>query len=106
VGEEILTYVREHQEEFPGVVAGKSPVREYPYSTLAAHVIGYLGEINPEILKEKKSKGYTAGDEIGLSGVEATYDEQLRGKVGEYRLEVDAQGNSIREISRVEARAG
>jgi penicillin-binding protein 2 len=106
VGDEVVTYVREHQADFQGVIAGTSPVREYPYSTLAAHVIGYLGEINPETLKAKKNKGYEAGDEIGLSGVEATYDEELRGKVGNYRLEVDAQGNSIRTISRTEARAG
>ncbi len=106
VGEETVTYVREHQREFPGVIASTRPVREYPYSSLAAHVVGYLGEINPEMLKEKKDKGYIAGDEIGLSGVESVYDEELRGKVGKYRLEVDAQGNSIREISRQEARAG
>ena len=106
VGEEIVTYVREHQREFPGVIAGTRPVREYLNGGLAAHVIGYLGEINPETLKAKKDKGYQAGDEIGLSGVEATYDEALRGEVGNYRLEVDAQGNSIREISRKEARAG
>ncbi len=106
VGEETVTYVREHQREFPGVIAGSRPVREYPYGSLAAHVIGYLGEISPEMLKEKKGQGYIAGDEIGLSGVECTYDEELRGEVGKYRLEVDAQGNSIREISRQEARAG
>ncbi len=106
VGEEIVTYVDEHQREFPGVIAGAQPIREYPYSTEAAHVIGYLGEINPQMLKEKKKKGYQAGDEIGLSGVESTYDEVLRGSVGKYRLEVDANGNSIREISRVEAHAG
>jgi penicillin-binding protein 2 len=106
LGDEVVTYIREHQAEFQGVIAGTSPVREYPYSSLAAHVIGYLGEINPEMLKAKKNKGYEAGDEIGLSGVESTYDEQLRGKVGNYRLEVDAQGNSIRTISRTEARAG
>jgi penicillin-binding protein 2 len=106
VGEDVVTYVREHQREFPGVIAGTRPVREYPHSDLAAHVIGYLGEINPETLKAKKGEGYQAGDEIGLAGVEATYDEALRGKVGNYRLEVDAQGNSIRTISRKEARAG
>ncbi|MBK5092862.1 MAG: hypothetical protein JJE48_05020, partial [Actinobacteria bacterium] len=86
VGEDIVTYVREHQREFPGVIAGTKAMREYPNKELAAHVIGYLGEISPEVLKEKKGKGYQAGDEIGLSGVEATYDEELRGKVGRYRL--------------------
>jgi penicillin-binding protein 2 len=106
VGEEIVTYVDEHQREFPGVIAATQSVREYPFGSLAAHVIGYLGEIGPEQLKEKKKKGYQAGDEIGLSGVEATYDEELRGAVGKKKLEVDANGNSIREISNVEAHAG
>jgi penicillin-binding protein 2 len=106
VGEEVVTYVDEHQREFPGVIADTMPVREYPYGSLAAHVIGYLGEISPEMLKEKQKKGYQAGDEIGLSGVESTYDEDLRGKVGKRKLEVDANGNSIREISNVEPRSG
>ena len=106
VGEEIVTYVDEHQREFPGVIADTNPVREYPYSSLAAHDIGYLGEISPDKLKEKKKEGYQAGDEIGLSGVECSYDAELRGKVGLKKLEVDANGNSIREISNVEPRSG
>ena len=106
VSEETVTYVREHQHEFPGVIAGTMPVREYPHNQLAAHLIGYLGEISPETLAKKKDKGYQAGDEIGLSGIESTYDEQLRGKVGKYRLEVDASGNAIRVISRQEPRSG
>jgi len=106
VGEEIVTYVDEHQREFPGVIADTQPVREYPFGSLAAHVIGYLGEISPEALKTKKKEVYQAGDEIGLSGVEATYDETLRGVVGKTKLEVDANGNSIREISNVEPRSG
>lgn len=106
VGEDMITYVREHEREFPGVIAGTRPVREYKYGTMAAHIIGYLGEISPEVLKDKKGKGYEAGDEIGLSGVEAVYDEELRGEVGKYRLEVDASGTAIREISRQEPRSG
>jgi penicillin-binding protein 2 len=50
VGEDVVTYVREHQREFPGVIASIRPIREYPYNELAAHVIGYLGEISQEIL--------------------------------------------------------
>ncbi|MBU4301262.1 MAG: penicillin-binding protein 2 [Actinobacteria bacterium] len=106
VGEDVVTYVREHQREFPGVIAGIRPIREYLFNDLAAHVIGYLGEISPEMLQEKKDKEYMAGDEIGLSGLESIYDEELRGEVGKYRLEVDASGNSIREISRKEPRSG
>lgn len=106
VGEDVVTYVREHQREFHGVIAGTRPVREYPHKALAAHLIGYLGEISQEMLEEKKGEGYLAGDEIGLSGVECTYDEDLRGEVGKYRLEVDASGNAIRVMSRKEPRSG
>jgi len=106
VSEEVITYIREHQREFSGVIAGTRPVREYPHNELACHILGYLGEISPEQLKEKKGKGYRAGDEIGLSGVECSYDEALRGQVGKYRLEVDAQGNAVRQLSRVEPRSG
>lgn len=106
VGEDMITYIREHEREFPGVIAGTKPVREYRYGTMAAHVIGYLGEISQEVLEEKEGMGYEAGDEIGLAGVEAVYDEELRGEVGKYRLEVDASGTAIREISRQEPRSG
>ena len=106
IGPDIVTYVREHQAEFPGVIAGTQPVRDYPAGNLGAHVVGYMGEISAEKLKKQKAEGYLAGDEVGLSGVENIYDQQLRGKVGKYRLEVDANGNSIRVISRYEPRAG
>ena len=46
-----------------------------------------------------------AGDEIGLSGVESTYDEDLRGEVGKYRLEVDAHGNCDTALYRARSRA-
>ncbi|MDD5447771.1 MAG: penicillin-binding protein 2 [Actinomycetota bacterium] len=106
VSPDIVTYIAEHQREFRGVIAGTKAVRNYPYHSLAAHTLGYLGQVSEEVLSEKKEKGYTAGDEVGISGVEATYDEFLRGKAGELRLEVDAQGNFVREISRREAVPG
>lgn len=106
VGEEIITYVREHQREFPGVIAGTMPMRDYPFHETAAHLIGYLGEISPEILKRKKTRGYKAGDQIGLTGVECVYDEELRGTAGKYRIEVDAAGNAVKVLSRIEPRSG
>ncbi|MBN2169313.1 MAG: penicillin-binding protein 2 [Actinobacteria bacterium] len=106
VGEDMITYVREHQREFTGVYAGTKPVREYVYGSLGAHVIGYLGEISSDTLKEKVGDKYQAGDEIGLDGVEAVYDEELRGEVGKYQIEVDASGSKVGEISRQEPRSG
>ncbi|MCZ7530533.1 MAG: hypothetical protein M5U31_09450 [Acidimicrobiia bacterium] len=50
VSKDALLYIREHQEDFPGVEAVQQPIREYPEGVLAAHVLGYVGEINEEEL--------------------------------------------------------
>jgi penicillin-binding protein 2 len=55
VAPEIVFAVREHQELFPGVVAETLPVREYPQGQLAAHLVGYLGEISEEELAARSS---------------------------------------------------
>ena len=57
-------------------------VRDYPEATLAAHVAGYVGEINEDELKEPRYRGLQPGDEIGKEGVEDTYDRYLRGQPG------------------------
>ncbi|MBN1289806.1 MAG: penicillin-binding protein 2 [Actinobacteria bacterium] len=106
ISEDEYTYIMEHQRELPGVNAEKKPVREYVYGSLAAHVIGYLGEISSESLEEKEGEKYQAGDEIGLDGVEAVYDEDLRGEVGKYKIEVDASGALVNDISIREPRSG
>ena len=58
---------------------------------LAAHVLGYVGEINDTELKGLKDKGYQPGDEIGKSGVEQAYEQNLRGTPGRTVYEVDPQ---------------
>ena len=47
VGEEQVDYLYEHQDEFPGVKIAQVYLRGYPYSSLAAQVLGYTGEISP-----------------------------------------------------------
>jgi penicillin-binding protein 2 len=65
--------------EFPGFYLRKLTMREYPTNS-ATHVIGYLGEVN--LQKTKEDKYYTKGDLTGVSGVEAAYEEKLRGVKG------------------------
>jgi penicillin-binding protein 2 len=65
--------------QFPGFYLRKLSMREYP-SNIATHLIGYLGEVN--LQKTKKDKYYTKGDLSGVSGVEAAYEQQLRGTKG------------------------
>ena len=67
-------------------------VRDYPDGTLAAHILGNVGEITEEELKEPRYRGLQPGDEIGQDGVEDTYDRYLRGKPGLTRIQVDALG--------------
>ncbi len=73
--------------------------REYLYGEALAHVLGYLGEVNEQ---EVKSGKFKPGDLIGRMGVESQYDSFLRGQDGGEIYEIDAKGNKIREIGKIE----
>ena len=92
VGNYLVYYLQENQDRFPGVEIQRVFVRDYPDGTLAAHLVGNVGEISEEELKEPRYKGLQPGDEIGQDGVEDTYDEYLRGVPGLTRIQVDALG--------------
>jgi penicillin-binding protein 2 len=92
VGFYLIAYIEEHQREFPGVAVQRVFVRHYPDGTLAAHVLGSVGEINEEELEEPEYKGLEPGDEIGKAGVEYTYDKFLRGQPGLQKIQVNALG--------------
>jgi penicillin-binding protein 2 len=97
---EKLVYIKEHSEDFPPdeVRADRQVERTYPNGTLAAHMLGYVGEINDDELKTRRDKGYAPGDEIGKSGVEQTYENFLRGRPGRTVLEVDPRGTVLRTL--------
>ena len=86
----LVVYLSEHATEFPGVTLEKAYLRHYPYHALAAQLLGYVGEISAGQLKSLAKSGYQAGDEIGQSGVESSYDRYLRGIAGTKRLQVDS----------------
>ena len=97
VHEEKVNYILEHQAEFPGVQISETQLRRYENGNLLAHVLGYVGEISPEELDRRRDKGYEAGDVIGKTGVESTYDTYLRGLPGEGQVRVDALGRTSGE---------
>src|SRR5207247_2625822 len=76
----------------PGVRVVDTFLRGYPYGSLAAQLLGYTSEISPDQLKQLWRKGYQAGDRIGQTGLEATYDSYLRGRAGLAQLRVDSLG--------------
>ncbi len=92
VGNYLVYYLEENQHLFPGVTVQRVFVRNYPDGTLAAHILGQVGEVTEEELKERQYKGLQPGDEVGQDGVEETYDEFLRGTPGLTKIQVDAFG--------------
>ena len=107
VDKDLVYYLRERQDEFPGVTASQVYVREYPNGTLGAQLFGYVSEIGPDQLKEPAYEGLEPGDRIGATGLESQYDPILRGRNGAIRVQVDASGKpSGRELSRIEPEAG
>jgi penicillin-binding protein 2 len=90
-----ITYVEEHSSSFPDVQVAQQIVRTYPDGTLAAHVLGYVGEVNSGELTAHKGQGYRPGDNIGKSGVELAYENALKGTPGVRKLEVDSNGNVL-----------
>lgn len=93
-----LVSLREHQADFPGVSVATEIERSYPYGSLAAHVLGYVGEANESELQRRKDQGYRQGDLIGKVGIEAAYEDDLRGKPGKQVVEVDAKGRIVRVL--------
>lgn len=92
VGNYLIYYLEENQARFPGVAVERVFVRRYPHGTLAAHLFGNVSEVDEEELKEARYRDLEPGDTIGKEGVEAQYDEVLRGRNGATRIQVDAMG--------------
>ena len=100
----IVMTVEEHRLDLPGVIVQAEPVRDHLQGELAAHAIGYLGEITEDELRVRP--GYRAGYLIGKAGIERVYDSVLRGTNGRLRVEVDATGRPVRVLGRELARPG
>ncbi len=92
VGYDLVYFLEENQRDFPGVQVQRVFVRDYPDETRAAHLLGTVGEIDGEELKEDRYGDLQAGDEVGKGGVEYTYDRLLRGEPGITRVQVNALG--------------
>ncbi|MDO8886141.1 penicillin-binding protein 2 [Candidatus Oleimmundimicrobium sp.] len=106
INEDTAVYIKEHSADFLGVEVKVEPVRNYSTSTVAAHVLGYLGEISEDEFEKMKDKDYKLGDLIGKSGTEKQYEEILCGVRGFQQLEVDASGKVIRILDENESVAG
>jgi penicillin-binding protein 2 len=106
VGEDQVAYLYEHSSEFPGVQIQQTYLRHYPYQSLAAQVLGYVGEVSQGELDQKPNV-YKPGDKVGKTGVESRDDEYLRGDAGQAEIRVDSMGRPQGPLQlRREARPG
>ena len=94
-----ITSLEEHLKDLPGISLTLQPVRHYLYGTSAAHVLGYVGEVSEEQIKQGKFKGLSPGSIVGKEGLEFVYDAVLRGQTGRRTEEVDVRGRVVRELA-------
>jgi penicillin-binding protein 2 len=115
VSQEVMVYLSEHAAEFPGVSVTRQSMRVYPYGMAAANVLGYVGRISAESLRTLtpgvdpdtgEPKAYGTDSSIGLAGVEATYEQDLRGTPGVETIEVDSKNRPVRTVAYTPPRPG
>ena len=91
--------VEENRLRLSGIEIEMKPVREYTSSRLAAHLLGYIGEVSEKELNSTGFEDYNPGDYIGKNGIERALEKELHGVDGGRQLEVDARGRVLRTIS-------
>lgn len=93
--------------ELPGVQPDVGSTRHYPFGDMAAHLLGYVGAVNEaELDREEDALLQLPDFKIGKNGMEKTFDNRLRGKAGNTKVEVNALGRVVREISRDDGKPG
>lgn len=99
VPEETARLVAESTDDLPGVQVVVETRREYPDGPLLSHILGYTGPIDPDTWARKRADGYLSDDMIGKAGIEATFEEDLRGTYGIKVVEKDATGREVQVLS-------
>jgi penicillin-binding protein 2 len=87
--------IEETGADLPGIAIQVEPLRRYPNGTLASHLLGYAGEVNGAELDTLEAAGYRPGDLIGRTGVERSYEDELRGEDGFEYVVVNARGRRV-----------
>ena len=105
-GFEEVALIESRKVVYPYLLVEVEPKRLYPYHQLAAPVIGYMGELSPEELKNPSYRGFKAGDLIGQLGIEKTYNHYLAGTNGWIKQMVNSKGSQVRVLQQQEPQPG
>ena len=103
VDPKIANFISESRLDLPGVEVVVESRREYPLGSLVSQVLGYTGPVNPTQLSTLRDQGYLPDDYLGKTGIEATYEQVLRGTYGVERVEKDATGRKVQVLQTVRA---
>jgi len=106
IGRDALAAVEVRKFDLPGIVVNVKPRRHYINRQSAAHLIGYLSEINSDELKSGKYPECKGGDFIGKFGVEKVFEPFLKGKRGGRQVEVNVMGQVVKVLKTVDAQPG
>ena len=115
VNSKLMVYLGERLDQFPGVRVEQRTIRFYPYGTLAAHLLGYVGPVTRAEQEQANAnldpdatdaKTYQLNSQIGKTGIERIFELELRGVPGVRWLEVNNVGEVIRELPGVTPRSG
>jgi len=110
ISQKTISQLEESAIALPGVSVAVEPVRYYPNTTLASHILGHMGKMpsgqEDKYLNREEGKTYSKGDTVGISGIEESYEEQLKGIDGYKRVQVDALGRITKELDVSEPKSG
>lgn len=95
VNMEILTMIKENNQQFENVDIISEPVRSYPNGTLAAHVLGNVGSIYKEEYETLQDQGYSMNDLIGKDGIEKYLEQYLRGEDGRDSIQYNTSDDGV-----------
>ncbi len=104
--QEQYAMIVERRQELPGVEIQPQAVRSYPHKDLAAHILGYVGQITDDELNSLQDKGYIGGEMIGKTGLEVFYEDVLRGKPGQREVEINNYFKPLGEVQTVAPQPG
>jgi len=94
-----LAALEQNRDRLEGVDVRTEMQRYYPGGQLAAHLLGYVGEISPDELQVREAEGLRQGDLVGKVGIERFWDKTLRGTDGQERVVVDARRQRVPEAT-------
>lgn len=99
IGRQSMEKVQENSVDLPGLLVEVKPFRSYPYGEMAAHLFGYLGEVDEDELRQTEFSDYRSGEMIGKTALERMFEERLRGTAGQKRIEVNVRGRELRQVT-------